>query len=129
MRIHHDVYNWQWKGYARAHRDRVNLLVHLVTVPLFWLGVLLAVSAIAFERTALALYLPLLWLIGMTAQGQGHRREAAEVERFLGPIDFIVRLLIEQFVTFPRYVLSGAFRRALVNAGRTGRAAGAQRPR
>ena len=50
MRIHHDVYNWQWKGYARAHRDRVNLLVHLVTVPLFWLGVLLAVSAIAFER-------------------------------------------------------------------------------
>jgi len=113
MRIHRDVFNWQWKGYAQAHRDRVNLLLHLVTVPLFWLGPLLAVIGIALDRTALALCLPLLWLIAVIAQGQGHRREATAAQPFLGPIDFVVRLLVEQFVTFPRYVLTGAFGRAM----------------
>ena len=28
----------QWSEYADRHRDRVNLLIHIVAVPLFWIG-------------------------------------------------------------------------------------------
>ena len=26
---------WQWRGYAEAHRDRANLLLHMLGVPVF----------------------------------------------------------------------------------------------
>ena len=31
---------WQWSDYSAKHRDRVNLLLHLVAVPLFLAGTL-----------------------------------------------------------------------------------------
>ena len=31
---------WQWSLYGAAHRDRRNLLLHVVTVPLFMAGCL-----------------------------------------------------------------------------------------
>jgi len=35
---------WQWSDYAAKHRDRVNLLLHLVAVPLFQAGTLILVG-------------------------------------------------------------------------------------
>ena len=29
---------WQWSDYPAKHRDRVNLLLHVVAVPLFLVG-------------------------------------------------------------------------------------------
>jgi hypothetical protein len=40
---------WQWSNYLPAHRDRHNLAVHALTVPLFILGtcsVLLGICAV-----------------------------------------------------------------------------------
>ena len=30
-----ELLDWQWKGYPTYHRSRLNLLLHLVVVPLF----------------------------------------------------------------------------------------------
>jgi len=113
MFIRSDLLDWQWQGYARAHGDRTNLLLHLATVPLFWIGGLLLVGAVVSGNAMLALGLPVLWLVALVAQAKGHRLEANAAAPFLGTTDFVARLLVEQFVSFPRYVLSGAFFRAL----------------
>jgi hypothetical protein len=65
--------------------------------------------------------LSLAWLVAAAAgmalsigiQGRGHRLEPVPPEPFAGPVNFLGRLLFEQWVTFPRFVLSGAWRRNL----------------
>jgi phage terminase small subunit len=54
--------------------------------------------------------------ISLVAQGRGHRDEPAAPEPFTGPGDFVSRFLVEQLVTFPRFVLSGGWRRAWSSA-------------
>jgi hypothetical protein len=46
-------------------------------------------------------------------QGRGHRREREAPAPFAGPGDFLARFLAEQWVTFPRFVLSGGCYRNL----------------
>jgi hypothetical protein len=48
----------------------------------------------------------------IAAQGRGHAREAVGPAGFLGPLDAIVRIFAEQWVTFPRFLASGGFARA-----------------
>jgi hypothetical protein len=48
----------------------------------------------------------------LAVQGRGHRDESAAPVPFAGPADFVTRFLAEQLVTFPRFVVSGGFRRA-----------------
>ncbi len=103
---------WQRLNYPPAHRDRHNLAVHAVTVPLFILG------------TCAVLLVPLVsagWLApcglgamlaAVALQGRTHKREKIPPAPFRGPRDFLMRLFAEQWVTFPRYVLSGEFARA-----------------
>ncbi len=98
---------WQWQGYATYHQHRTNLLLHIVAVPLFMLASLSVVVGV------LALSLP--WLIAGIAgivlavaiQGRGHKLEPVPPEPFAGPLNFAARLFLEQWVTFPRFVLSG----------------------
>lgn len=45
-------------------------------------------------------------------QRHGHSLEAQAAEPFSDRKDAVQRLLVEQFVTFPRFVLSGAWWRA-----------------
>jgi hypothetical protein len=35
---------WQWRNYSAGHRDRFDLLLHMVTVPAFVAGVLAAAN-------------------------------------------------------------------------------------
>src|SRR5215472_15629049 len=62
---------WQWEQYPNGHRDRLNLLIHAATMPLFGAGVLLALAAPWLGPMALAgvTLLPL----AMAMQGRGHR--------------------------------------------------------
>ena len=103
---------WQRANYPHAHRDRRNLLIHALTMPLFAAGLLaLLVSPFAGGwRVALAgaLAMPL----AMALQGRGHSREATPPAPFRGPRDVVARIFAEQLVTFPRFVLSGDFARA-----------------
>jgi phage terminase small subunit len=50
-------------------------------------------------------------VIGIVAslalQGRGHKLEASQPEPFSDRKDAIGRLLVEQFITFPRFLLSG----------------------
>lgn len=102
---------WQWGLYPDNHRDRRNLLLHVVSVPLFQLGNVLLVTA---PVTSLWSVLPgIVFTVGALAlEGRGHRLETVAPVPFRGPFDALSRLFVEQWVTFPRFVLSGGFARA-----------------
>jgi uncharacterized membrane protein YGL010W len=117
MRITPNLLSWQWQTYAAAHRDRTNLALHVLLVPVFVAGLALAVVApftaglpLAFGGLAAAAASILL-------QGMSHKREQSTYAPFLSPLDFVVRILVEQLLTFPGYVLSGGFARAWRAAG------------
>lgn len=102
---------WQWSDYSAKHRDRVNLLLHLVAVPLFEVGTLL-LGAAALGRSGLGLGLALGCLVvAVAVEGRGHARERETPTPFAGPLDFASRFVVEQWVTFPRFVLTGAWSR------------------
>jgi phage terminase small subunit len=102
---------WQWDDYAAKHRDRVNLLVHLVAVPLFQASTLLLLVGMG-ARSALGIGIGLACLAaGVLIEGRGHAREREAPVPFDGPLDFVSRFVVEQWITFPRFVLSGAWRR------------------
>ncbi len=106
---------WQWSLYSEAHRDRANLQLHIVAVPVFEVGVVVAVVAALLGAWWTALAGVLAAAASMIAQGRGHRRER-NFEPFEGPQDFLARLFIEQFYNFPRFVLTGGWWRNLRQA-------------
>lgn len=104
---------WQWEGYPRFHRSRANLLIHIVAVPVFLLGnaaliVTLLMGAWMAAAAALA-----VMVVSMALQGRGHKREEVPPEPFTGPANALARIFLEQWITFPRFVLSGKWLRAL----------------
>ncbi len=126
--------SWQWSDYHAAHADRRNLLIHIVAVPLFLLGnvmavalpILVAASVFALDGAlggvaARAWWLPVFAALpgfAITAaaigvQGAGHKREAQPPHPFTGPGNAVARILVEQWFTFPRFVATGGWRAAL----------------
>ena len=107
MRSH--LLAWQWSDYAAKHRDRVNLLLHIVVVPLFQAGTLVLLYGAVRGRLGLVVLGVVAMLVSVVAQGRGHRRERETPTPFTGADDVVTRLLVEQWVTFPRFVLSGGW--------------------
>ena len=99
---------WQWSLYPGAHRDRRNLALHAATAPLFLLGTcgLIASPFLGWRWAALG---AAAIIVTIVAQGRGHKLETQAPSPFLGPLDVARRLFVEQWITFPRYVLSGGF--------------------
>lgn len=106
----------QREGYPKYHQSRSNLLIHIVAVPLFLFGTIALVDAIA--RLSLLLFGVAVGciLVAVALQGRGHRLEPVPPEPFSGPLNFVSRLFFEQWVTFPRFVLSGGLLAALSKA-------------
>lgn len=103
------IIQWQWQSYDRNHRDRVNLLMHFVAVPLFIAGAIYTLrSFIAMQWVAAGLGV-LCMIVAFGVQAIGHKREAEAPIPFAGPLDVIKRIFTEQFITFPRFVLSGGW--------------------
>lgn len=102
---------WQWSLYPAGHRHRRNLLVHALTVPVFQLGTVALVAA-PFVGGWFAALGSGAMAGAMALQGRTHRLEATRPVHFRGPGDVLARILAEQWLTFPRYVASGEFRRA-----------------
>jgi hypothetical protein len=100
----------QWEGYGTYHQDRRNVVVHLVAVPAFMLGNVLALAGAALLSPMLLVAGVALGAGSLAAQGRGHRLEPVPPLPFAGPADFVKRLLAEQWITFPRFVLSGGWR-------------------
>ena len=109
-----NLLEWQWSDYAAKHQQRDNLLLHIVAVPLFWIGTLLLLMAAWYFSFALAIFALIVMVVSLVAQARGHKMEYEEPAPFEGAGDFPARFLSEQFVTFPRYVLSGGWYRALM---------------
>ena len=111
-----NLLEWQWSDYADKHQQRDNLLLHIFAVPLFWFGALLLLLAAWYASTVLAIEAVVAMVVSLAAQARGHRMEYEEPAPFEGALDFPARFLGEQFVTFPRYVISGGWYRALMKS-------------
>jgi hypothetical protein len=106
MRQH--LLQWQWQGYPDNHQDRRNLLIHILTVPLFMSGTVALVLAPWLSLWLLAAG-PAVMATAMALQGRGHARETTPPIPFAGPLDVATRIFVEQWITFPRFVASGAW--------------------
>ena len=113
MSVRPHLLAWQWRIYSGNHRHRVNLLIHIVAVPLFWLGIVAFIGAIAGFGVRLVLIGAVLASASLLLQNFGHKQEIQKPEPFLGFDDFISRFVVEQLITFPRFVLSGDWLRNL----------------
>jgi hypothetical protein len=110
---------WQWEGYPRYHRSRVNLLLHIVVVPLFLLANVTLVVALLRRSWIVAVVATVAMVVSLAMQGRGHRLEAVPPEPFASPLNAVSRIFCEQWVTFPRFVLSGGWRNALRESSRS----------
>ena len=102
----HQLVKWAWRETPPVHKNGVNLLIHLVAVPLFVAGhVLLVVGAfLSWWLLALAL----ASIVGsLLLQRTGHSLERQQVPAFTGFRDFLRRLYAEQFCNFWRFLGSG----------------------
>jgi hypothetical protein len=107
---------WQWSDYAAKHRSHANLLLHIVAVPLFQVGGVLLVYAALTAAAGLAAIAGIGMGLALVLQGRGHRTEHEPPAPFAGPVDFVARFVVEQWVTFPRFVVSGGWYRNLRRA-------------
>lgn len=105
-----------WIRYRNVHSDRRNLLIHLATQPLFTAGLAASLLGPLLGLGWFSALGPVVMLLAIAAQGRGHAFERQAFAGFAGPGDALWTLLREQLVTFPRFVLSGRFARALREA-------------
>lgn len=104
---------WQWADYAQKHRSRANLMLHIVAVPLFQISTI-ALLYLSFTGHTRALFTAASGIVvSLVTQSRGHAMEPEAPEPFHGLGDFVRRFLAEQWVTFPRFVLSGGWLRNL----------------
>jgi hypothetical protein len=103
---------WQWSLYSEGHRSRLNLLIHLLTWPLFLAGTLTLPWGIFTLQPRAILGGLFAMLLPMLAQKKGHSGELTAPAPFRGPLDVVKRFFVEQWITFPRYLLSGEYAKA-----------------
>jgi uncharacterized membrane protein YGL010W len=96
----------QYASYQHFHHHKLNLWLHLLAVPLFQLGFGMMVAAIVMLQPLLLSGIAVMAL-SMLLQGIGHKKEQQPPLPFTGPLNVISRILLEQFYSFPRFVLSG----------------------
>jgi hypothetical protein len=88
-------------------------------VPLFWVGTIgLIATVVAGGSLGGVAFAAACLLVSLALQGRGHKVEENPPEPFAGPANAVARIVLEQWVTFPRFVLSGGWLRALRAGGR-----------
>jgi hypothetical protein len=107
----------QWRDYARNHQDPLNLLIHFLAAPLFIAGCLALALATAWQSGSLAMTASASIALSLVLEGVGHRRESHGPAPFANPWDFVRRYFVEQWITFPAFVLSGGWWRNLSRIG------------
>jgi type IV secretory pathway TrbD component len=111
-----ELLRWQWEGYPRNHQTRVNLLLHIVLVPLFLAGNVAFLVGLVLQSWVVALAGIIATFVSIALQGRSHKGEPKAPEPFTGVTNALSRIFLEQWVTFPRFVLSSAWFRALRSA-------------
>lgn len=110
-----ELYKWQRDGYPNYHLGKINLIIHIFAVPLFELSTLILLFGILSFSFLHILNGILGSVVSIAVQGRGHKTEKNPPEPFTSPFNAIGRIYLEQFVTFPRFVFSGAWFRNLKN--------------
>ena len=111
-----ELLQWQWNGYPKYHQSKANLLIHIITVPIF-ITCTAAMTVMLFKLNWLgALITAILAKIAFAVQGIGHKREPNTSVPFSNPANAALRMFFEQWLTFPRFVLSGGWLRAYKSA-------------
>ena len=111
-----ELLRWQWEGYPRYHQSRFNLLLHIVVVPLFLLGNIALLGAALQGSLLIAALAIAVMVVSVAVQGRGHAKEPVPPEPFTSKTNAVLRIFFEQWVTFPRFVLSGGWLNALRRA-------------
>lgn len=100
---------WQWNGYSDFHRSRRNLLIHIIVVPLFLVANANLIIQLIHHNYILATLSVLVMIFSLAMQGRGHKLESTPSIPFSSPFNAIGRLFLEQWINFPRFVLTGAW--------------------
>ena len=117
-----EIINQQWTDYSERHQNKVNLLIHIVTVPLVWFAAVqvlggLLLMLIGVGGLKMWIYAAILIGLALFAQRFGNDMETIKPKPAGSPKDFAINAVVEQFVTFPRFVLTGQWLRNLQAAG------------
>jgi len=99
----------QWTGYSTTHQNRTNLSLHLIAVPLFMVGTLAALYGLIMLSPLALIGATLGCMVSLFVQGRGHTREPVQPEPFTSAWDFMSRIVAEQWITFPRFVVTGGW--------------------
>jgi hypothetical protein len=108
-----ELLRWQWEGYPRYHRSRFNLLLHIAVVPMFLVGNVALLVALVQRSWHIGIVAVVAMVLSVALQGRGHRQEPVPPEPFTSRFNAVSRIFLEQWVTFPRFVFSGGWFRAL----------------
>ena len=95
---------WQYATYSEFHGSKANVVIHVITVPIFWAGLGILLSSVILLSWQRALLGAGLLLVPLVLQGIGHKQEEKPPIPFEGPDDFLSRFCVEQLVTFPRWI-------------------------
>jgi len=76
---------WQWSDYVAKHGNRVNLLLHVVAVPLFQIGTVMLLYALIRVSGAAGALAIVCMVAALVAQGRGHKLERETPVPFDGP--------------------------------------------
>jgi hypothetical protein len=112
-----ELLEWQWRDYSSRHRNHANLIIHIVAVPVFWLGAVDFLSALLLSGLLHTLAGALLIGLSLFAQGKGHELEKVQPEPYRDMANHVQRIVAEQFITFPRFVVSGQWYANLRRSG------------
>ena len=107
------IVRWQWDGYPTYHKDRINLVIHVVSGPLFLAGLAGVISGAVMMNALCAGASFATMIVAFGAQAVGHKREKEAPIPFAGPGDAVARIFLEQIVNLPRFILSGGWLAAL----------------
>ncbi|WP_087019073.1 hypothetical protein [Thaumasiovibrio subtropicus] len=97
----------QREGYARFHAHKGNFWIHLLTVPCFNVGFYSGIYFIIDQDHSSLVLAGAAMISAIAMQGIGHKQEVNPPEAFTGLGNAVVRVLLEQLYTFPRFVVSG----------------------
>jgi uncharacterized membrane protein YGL010W len=100
---------WAWRETPPVHRSTGNLLIHIVAVPMFVVGHVLLIAAIAAANLWLLVAGISLIVVSVALQRLGHSMESQAVHPFEGSRDLIRRLYVEQFYNFWRFLFTGGW--------------------
>jgi hypothetical protein len=108
-----EILECQWKGYTQYHASKLNLIIHIVCVPLFVWGNV-AFLASLFKGQFMGMVAALIVMgAAFSLQGIGHKAETTRAVPFSSASNAFKRILLEQWVTFPKFVISGGWWKAL----------------